>query len=81
VSIDTSAVAIQHQSDASLYPRHCERSEAIHLAIERKNGLLRRFAPRNDGIARLLRLLDPNIFSNNSSNNYQWPVTERDDCD
>jgi hypothetical protein len=28
--------------------RHCERSEAIHRA-ERKNGLLRRFAPRNDG--------------------------------
>ena len=27
--------------------RHCERSEAIHLAEERKNGLLR-FA-RNDG--------------------------------
>src|SRR6266850_1430681 len=25
--------------------RHCERSEAIHLAAERKNGLLRRFAP------------------------------------
>src|SRR6266550_2811365 len=29
--------------------RHCERSEAIHLAAQRKNGLLRRFAPRNDG--------------------------------
>jgi hypothetical protein len=28
--------------------RHCERSEAIHLAALRKNGLLRRFAPRND---------------------------------
>ena len=28
--------------------RHCERSEAIHKAT-RKNGLLRRFAPRNDG--------------------------------
>ena len=28
---------------------HCERSEAIHLAAQRKNGLLRRFAPRNDG--------------------------------
>jgi hypothetical protein len=28
--------------------RHCERSEAIHLAAQRKNGLLRRFAPRND---------------------------------
>ena len=25
--------------------RHCERSEAIHLAAQRKNGLLRRFAP------------------------------------
>src|SRR5258708_39915099 len=29
--------------------RHCERSEAIHRAAQRKNGLLRRFAPRNDG--------------------------------
>jgi len=28
--------------------RHCERSEAIHGAAERKHGLLRRFAPRND---------------------------------
>jgi hypothetical protein len=29
--------------------RHCERSEAIHRTAQRKNGLLRRFAPRNDG--------------------------------
>src|SRR5260370_15558504 len=28
--------------------RHCERSEAIHAATQGKNGLLRRFAPRND---------------------------------
>jgi hypothetical protein len=28
--------------------RHCERSEAIHVATKRKNGLLRRCAPRND---------------------------------
>src|SRR6202035_2497961 len=28
--------------------RHCERSEAIHASKQRKNGLLRRFAPRND---------------------------------
>jgi hypothetical protein len=28
--------------------RHCERSEAIHLTAQRKNGLLRRYAPRND---------------------------------
>jgi hypothetical protein len=28
--------------------RHCERSEAIHRAAQRKNGLLRRSAPRND---------------------------------
>ena len=27
--------------------RHCERSEAIHLAAQRKNGLLR--CARNDG--------------------------------
>jgi hypothetical protein len=31
-------------------PRHCERSEAIHLAARRKNGLFR-FA-RNDGCVR-----------------------------
>src|SRR5712672_2480302 len=30
-------------------PRHCERSEAIHIAARRKNGLRRRYAPRNDG--------------------------------
>jgi hypothetical protein len=30
------------------FSRHCERSEAIHLAAQRKNRLLRRFAPRND---------------------------------
>src|SRR5260370_37258476 len=29
--------------------RHCERSEAIHRAA-RKSGLLRRYAPRNDGL-------------------------------
>ena len=29
--------------------RHCERSEAIHLASRRKTGLLRRSVPRNDG--------------------------------
>src|SRR5712671_2862151 len=30
--------------------RHCERSEAIqYCATKRKTGLLRRFAPRNDG--------------------------------
>ncbi|MEH2562444.1 hypothetical protein V1289_002071 [Bradyrhizobium sp. AZCC 2289] len=33
----------------TLPDRHCERSEAIHAAAERKDGLLRRFAPRNDG--------------------------------
>src|SRR4030081_2744239 len=33
--------------------RHCERSEAIHAT--RKNGLLRRCAPRNDGGARASR--------------------------
>src|SRR5947209_14125630 len=29
--------------------RHCERSEAIHLTAGKRRGLLRRFAPRNDG--------------------------------
>src|SRR6202008_1899771 len=28
--------------------RHCERTNATHPATERKNGLLRRFAPRNN---------------------------------
>jgi hypothetical protein len=31
-----------------IHSRHCERSEAIHFAEQKKNGLLRRFAPRND---------------------------------
>src|ERR1700675_2271861 len=34
-----------------LFFRHCERSEAIHRAA-RKSGLLRRYAPRNDGEGR-----------------------------
>jgi hypothetical protein len=29
--------------------RHCERSEAIQNSLQEKTGLLRRFAPRNDG--------------------------------
>jgi len=34
-----------------MFPRHCERSEAIQLLPrrDRKAGLLRRYAPRNDG--------------------------------
>jgi len=31
------------------YQRHCERSEAIHSFFRRRDGLLRRYAPRNDG--------------------------------
>ena len=34
---------------SDLRNRHCERSEAIHGATRGTNGLLRRFAPRNDG--------------------------------
>jgi hypothetical protein len=30
--------------------RHCERSEAIHRAAQRMDGLLRRCAPRNDAV-------------------------------
>src|ERR1700680_2129192 len=41
------------QSRGAQYHRHCERSEAIHLATERKNGLLRRFAPRNDDVSEI----------------------------
>src|SRR4051794_728361 len=33
----------------ALYACHCERSEAIHSFFVRHDGLLRRFAPRNDG--------------------------------
>src|SRR6267378_2737768 len=48
--------------------RHCERSEAIHLAAQRKTGLLRRCAPLrkrfafvagNDGGARASRHCEP----------------------
>jgi hypothetical protein len=35
----------EERSDAN---RHCERSEAIHSQSDGDNGLLRRFAPRND---------------------------------
>ena len=44
--------------------RHCERSEAIHSSAK-KNGLLRRFAPRNDGELRrhtMLREIRPAIL-------------------
>ncbi len=37
-------------SHVNLRPRHCERSEAIHSQGNGDNGLLRRFAPRNDGL-------------------------------
>ena len=40
--------------------RHCERSEAIHLASQRKNGLPRRCAPRNDG-GEIRALYSPNF--------------------
>ena len=39
--------------DSQTPPRHCERSEAIHLAACRMDGLPRRFAPRNDGVGAL----------------------------
>ena len=35
------------------HQRHCEWSEAIHPTTQRKNGLLRRFASRNDGVSRI----------------------------
>ena len=42
----------------SISPRLCERSEAIHSSAQRKNGLLRRSAPRNDkeGAIRVARI-------------------------
>ena len=41
--------AARAKSYPKLYPRHCERSEAIHSFFTPRDGLLRRFAPRNDG--------------------------------
>jgi|SRR5665213_297785 len=48
------------------YPRHCERSEAIHFAAQRKNGLLRwarndveSHAPQSRGVVRRGRALLP----------------------
>ncbi len=43
-------IAPRDRGVASGIQRHCERSEAIHFAAQRKNGLLRRCAPRNDGL-------------------------------
>jgi len=40
--------AVRIHISNSTNDRHCERSEAIHGAAK-ENGLLRRFAPRNDG--------------------------------
>jgi hypothetical protein len=37
----------QEAANTDSLSRHCERSEAIHLTTERKNGLLR--CARNDG--------------------------------
>jgi hypothetical protein len=45
------------------YPRHCERSEAIHAAAPRKNGLLRRFAPRNDVVSLKFQIADTRLQS------------------
>ena len=39
-----------------LSPRHCERSEAIHSFFARHDGLLRRFATRNDGRGSVARM-------------------------
>ena len=47
--IECGATILDSILKQSILRRHCERSEAIHCAAQRKNGLLRRFAPRNDG--------------------------------
>src|SRR3954447_23335479 len=41
--------------------RHCERSEAIQL-VNHKAGLLRRFAPRNDGCAGQISVTPVGIY-------------------
>ena len=56
--------------------RHCERSEAIHLATERKNGLLR-FA-RNDGETRI-RIPAAQIRPR-FARNFHPPVRGRREC-
>jgi hypothetical protein len=55
-----------------------EAKQSISRSKERMD-CFGRFAPRNDGIARTLQLLNSNIFSNNSSNNRRRPVIERGD--
>ncbi len=51
------------------YFRHCERSEAIQLC-QIKAGLLRRFAPRNDGGYRLFSNLTGTLNDRSSSPRY-----------
>jgi len=48
--------ATRQSKCANFHPRHCERSEAIQSLRRAAQGLLRRFAPRNDG-CRLLQLI------------------------
>src|SRR5207247_2151871 len=51
------------------YPRHCEQSEAIQLTTLGKNGLLRRFAPRNDEESRAY-LATPSLRAKRSNPAY-----------
>ena len=46
--------------------RHCERSEAIHLAAQRKNGLLR--CARNDGLRAMAQHGTPHPQSSSPAN-------------
>src|SRR5258707_10909725 len=46
--------ASRRENAKSYLSRHCERSEAIHSTTQRKNGLLRRFTPRNDDLGCLI---------------------------
>src|SRR5882757_7720557 len=46
--------------------RHCERSEAIHLAAQRRNGLLR--CARNDGLRAMAQHGTPHSQSSSSAN-------------
>jgi hypothetical protein len=43
-------------SCGQLYQRHCERAEAIHTFFLLQDGLLRRYAPRNDGLKTIMIL-------------------------
>src|SRR5216683_1461742 len=47
-SVALSRIQLSNSQTHSVVGRHCEGNEAIHSQSNGDNGLLRRFAPRND---------------------------------